>query len=161
MPNERNHHQGRVIVGVNHHERGVAALRYAAEEASRRNAVLVAVTVWSPYGGDIVERTYPCPELDTSYKATAQNILDTACEHAGLPDDLTVEHRVERGLLGPVLADLAHRPHDLLVIAQHHRQAFARLRPAADRYCLQHATAPVLIIPPDWTSTTTHPSVAA
>ncbi|WP_225829268.1 universal stress protein [Streptomyces naphthomycinicus] len=150
MRNDRNDQLRRVIVGVDDRRGSVVTLRCAAEEARRRRAVLVAVTVWSPFGGDVAERAYPCPELDASQKASAQHMLDTACERAGLPGGLPVERRVERGLLGPVLADLAHGPQDLLVVGLRYRQAFAWLRPSADRYCLRKAAAPVLIVPPDW-----------
>ena len=88
-------------------------------------------------------------------------MLNTVCRSAGLPDGLAVERRVEKGLLGPVLAGLAHGPQDLLVIGLRHRPAFSWLRPSPDTYCLRKAAAPVLIVPPDWVSTTGHPAMAA
>ncbi|WP_251096516.1 universal stress protein [Streptomyces sp. Caat 7-52] len=160
MHNERSDHEGRVIVGVDDHKGGVVTLRCAAEEARRRHAVLVAVTVWSPYGGEAAERALPCPELDAAQKASAQAMLDAACEGAGLPDLLPVRRRVERGLLGPVLARLAHGPQDLLVIGLRHLRAFASLRPSPDRYCLRNAAAPLLIVPPDWAPGAPGPAAA-
>ncbi|MFF9768273.1 universal stress protein [Streptomyces sp. NPDC053086] len=155
MHNARDSHPGRVIAGVDDHKESIVTLRCAAEEARRRHALLVAVTVWSPYGGEVAERTLPCPELDASQKASAQAMLDTACSRARLPEGLPLERRVERGMLGPVLAQLAHGPHDLLVIGPRYRQALARLRPSSDRYCLRHAAAPLLIVPPHWAPATT------
>ncbi|GAA2775921.1 hypothetical protein GCM10010521_63170 [Streptomyces rameus] len=160
MSNARNDHPGRVIAGVDDHRQSVVTLQYAAEEARRRDAVLVAVTVWSPYGGDIAERTMPCPELDASQKASAQSLLDTACRRAGLPEGLPLERRVERGVLGPVLAHLAHGPHDLLVIGPRHRHTLAWLRPSSDRYCIRNAATPLVIVPDEWAPTATHSTPA-
>ncbi|MFJ9822234.1 universal stress protein [Streptomyces sp. NPDC101151] len=161
MRNERNDHHARVIVGVDNQEGSMAALQCAAEEARRRNAVLVAVAVWSPFGGDIAERTYPCPQLDAFQKASAVTMLESACERAGLPDDLTVERRVEKGFLGPVLANLANGPHDLLVVGLRYRQGFSWLRPSTDKYCLRYAAAPVLVVPSGWASCAAEPALIA
>ncbi|WP_333778608.1 universal stress protein [Streptomyces sp. IBSBF 3136] len=140
----------RVVVGVDNDQGSVVALRCAAEEARRSGAVLVVVAAWSPFGGEVAERTYPCPELDASQRAAAHRVLDSACERAPLPDDVVVERRVERGPLGPVLVALADGQDDLLVVGLRFRQAFGRLRSSVDRYCKRHAAAPVLVVPPHW-----------
>ncbi|MFF5028734.1 universal stress protein [Streptomyces collinus] len=142
--------QRRVVVGVDHDRSSVVALRCAAEEARRSGAVLVVVATWSPFGGEVAERTYPCPELDASQRSAAQRLLDSACRLAELPEDVVVERRVERGPLGPVLVALADGRADLLVIGLRFRQAFGRLRSTVDRYCRRHAAAPVLVVPPHW-----------
>ncbi|MEU3827496.1 universal stress protein [Streptomyces sp. NPDC029080] len=160
MRNTREDHHGRVIAGVDGHKDNVVTLRYAAEEARRRHAVLVAVTAWSPYGGDIAERTLPCPELDACQKASARTMLDITCARARLPEGLSLERRVEKGLLGPVLAQLARGTHDLLVIGPRHRQRLTCLHPSPDRYCLRNAAAPLLVIPSRWAATTGHPEPA-
>ncbi|MFI0813022.1 universal stress protein [Streptomyces echinatus] len=151
MHSEQHRNQGRVIAGVDGPKGSVVTLRCAAEEARRRHAVLLAVTVWSPFGGDTAERAFPCRELDATQQASARATLEAACERAGLPEHLHVQRRVERGLLGPVLVRLAHGPQDLLVIGLRQLRAAAWLRSSPDRYCLRHAAAPVLVVPPDWT----------
>ncbi|WP_435271428.1 universal stress protein [Streptomyces sp. 1222.5] len=161
MKNTRNDQPGRVIVGIEDREGSVAALKCAAEEARQRHAVLVVVAAWSPYGGVTAARTCPSPELDAAQRASTQVVLNTICQRADLPDDLSVERRVERGRLGPVLAGLAHSPRDLLVVGLRHRSAFAWLRASFDSYCLRSATAPVLVVPPDWASTVAEPVLAA
>ncbi|MFC9278412.1 universal stress protein [Streptomyces collinus] len=142
--------QRRVVVGVDSDRSSVVALRCAAEEARRSGAVLVVVAAWSPFGGDVAERTYPCPELDASQRSAARRLVDSACRLAALPDEIVVERRVERGPLGPALVALADGRDDLLVIGLRFRQAFGRLRSSVDRYCQRHAAAPVLVVPPHW-----------
>ncbi|MGW4567265.1 universal stress protein [Streptomyces sp. NPDC004561] len=161
MRNNRIDQRRRVIVGVDDQKGSIAALQCAAEEAIRRHAILVVVTTWTPYGGDVAERTYPCPALDAKQTASARTMLDSACERARLPQNLTVERRVEKGPLGAVLAYLAGGPEDLLVIGLRYRQPFAWLRPSPDKYCLRKAAAPVLVVPPDWASAPPEPALAA
>ena len=75
--------------------------------------------------------------------------MRSARPSAGVPDDLPVRVRVERGEPGPVLIDVADRPDDLLVIGTGRRSPIGRaLRKSAGRYCLAHAKCPVLAVPP-------------
>ena len=56
---------------------------------------------------------------------------------------------MERGETGEVLVLLADRPGDLIVIGTGRRGLLTRgLRRSAGRYCLAHATCPVLAVPP-------------
>ncbi|MER7693584.1 universal stress protein [Streptomyces sp. NPDC097610] len=146
MQNERKAGRGRVVVGVDGEKGSTAVLQRAAEEARRRDATLVAVMVWSPFGGEYVERMFPCPELSASQEALAREILDTQCERASLPNDVPVEHRVAKGVPGPVLTSLARGAEDLLVVGRKRRQVLRRLRRTVDKYCLQHAASRVLVV---------------
>src|SRR5579875_3835460 len=65
-----------------------------------------------------------------------------------VPADLLVEPHVVRGETGPVLVDVADHPDDLLVIGTGRRGLTRRLRGSVGRYCLAHATCPVLAVPP-------------
>jgi nucleotide-binding universal stress UspA family protein len=141
----------RVVVGVNGSLGSLQALRLAADEARDRHAVLVPVIAWTPPGGDFAERSHPSPYLRRIWREAARQRLAEAFD-AGLggpPDDLQVHARVERGEAGRVLVDVAGHPDDLLVIGTGRRSPVGRLlRKSVGRYCLAHASCPVLAVPP-------------
>jgi nucleotide-binding universal stress UspA family protein len=141
----------RIIVGVHGSLGSLQALRYAAEEARERCVPLVPVIAWVPPGGDAAERSRPSPYLRQFWREEARKRLWAAFEAGlgGVPADLTVEPHVERGATGEVLVLLADRPDDLIVIGTGRRGLLTRgLRRSAGRYCLAHATCPVLAVPP-------------
>jgi nucleotide-binding universal stress UspA family protein len=141
----------RIIVGVHGSLGSLQALRYAAEEARTRKVPLVPVITWIPPGGDVAERRSPSPYLRQVWADAARQRLLAAFEAGlgGVPDDLQVEPCVERGETGPVLVDIADQPDDLLVIGTGRRSLVGRaLRKSVGRYCLAHATCPVLAVPP-------------
>ena len=141
----------RIVVGVHGSLGSLQALRYAAEEARERAVPLVPVLVWVPPGGDLAERRYPSPVLRHVWADAAKQRLIAAFEAGlgGVPADVAVEGRVERGETGPVLVDIASKPGDLLVIGTGRRSLIGRaLRRSVGRYCLAHAKCPVLAVPP-------------
>ena len=141
----------RIVVGVHGSLGSLQALRWAAGEARERHVPLVPVIAWVPPGGDLAERSHPSPYLRRLWQDAARDRLATAFDEGlgGMPGDLTVQPRVERGDTGPVLVDVADEPGDLLVIGTGRRNAVSRaLRRSAGRYCLAHATCPVLAVPP-------------
>jgi nucleotide-binding universal stress UspA family protein len=141
----------RIVVGVHGSLGSLQALRWAVEEARARHLPLVPVIAWVPPGGDLAERSHPSPYLRRLWREAARARLEAAFDQAlgGLPGDLTVQPRVERGDTGPVLVDVADQPGDLLVIGTGRRHPVSRaLRRSVGRYCLAHATCPVLAVPP-------------
>jgi nucleotide-binding universal stress UspA family protein len=141
----------RIVVGVHGSLGSLQALRYAAEEARERGVPLVPVIAWIPPGGDLAERRYPSPHLRNAWTDAAKQRLIAAFEAGlgGMPADVTVEGRVERGETGPVLVDIASKPGDLLVIGTGRRSLIGRaLHKSVGRYCLAHARCPVLAVPP-------------
>jgi nucleotide-binding universal stress UspA family protein len=141
----------RIVVGVHGSLGSLQALRWAAEEARERHLPLVPVIAWVPPGGDLAERSHPSPYLRRLWQDAARARLAAAFEEAlgGVPGDLPVQQRVERGDTGPVLVDVAGQPGDLLVIGTGRRHPVSRaLRRSVGRYCLAHATCPVLAVPP-------------
>ncbi len=142
---------GRIVVGVHGSLGSLQALHWAADEARDRQVALVAVIAWLPPGGDLAERSRPSPYLRRAWRDAAGKRLTEAFEAGlgGLPDDLPVQLRVERGETGPVLVDVADQPGDLLVIGTGRRHPVSRaLRRSVSRYCLAHARCPVLAVPP-------------
>src|ERR1700736_3657060 len=103
---------GRVVVGVHGSLGSLQALRWAAEEARDRQVVLVATIAWIPPGGDLAERTHPSTQLRRVWRDAARQRLIDASDNGlgGLPQDLEVHARVERGETGPVLVDVASQP---------------------------------------------------
>ncbi len=141
----------RVVVGVHGSLGSLQALRRAADEARDRQAALVAVIAWVPPGGDFSERSHPAPYLRQIWRDAAKQRLADAFDAGlgGLPDDVTVLARIERGDPGPVLVDVADSAQDLLVIGTGRRSPISRaLRRSVGRYCLAHARCPVLAVPP-------------
>jgi nucleotide-binding universal stress UspA family protein len=141
----------RIVVGVHGSLGSLQALRYAAEEARTRNVPLVPVIAWVPPGGDMSERRYPSPYLREAWANAAKQRLLDAFETGlgGMPSDVAIEGRVERGEAGPVLVDVAGMPGDLLVIGTGRRALMGRaLRKSVGRYLLAHARCPVLAVPP-------------
>jgi nucleotide-binding universal stress UspA family protein len=141
----------RVIVGAHGSPGSLQALRYATDEARRRDVALLAVIAWIPPGGDITERRHSSPYLRQLWRESASSQLRIAFNEGlgGIPADLDVELHVERGEAGPVLVDIANQRDDLLVIGTGRRTGLGRVfRCPVARYCLAHARCPVLAIPP-------------
>jgi nucleotide-binding universal stress UspA family protein len=126
------------------------ALRYAAEEARRRDATLVPIIAWVPPGGDLAERRQPVYFLRKLWRDAARDrLLDAFDRGLGvLPPGLEIEPLVIRGPAGPVLAETAGQPGDLLVVGTGRRGLLRRLRHSVSRYCLAHAHCPVIAVPP-------------
>ena len=141
----------RVVVGVSGSLGSLQALRLAADEARAASATLVAVIDWVPPGGDFAERSHPSAHLRRIWREAARQRLTEAFDAGlgGLPGDLTVQPRIERGEPGPVLVDVADCADDLLVIGTGRRSPIHRaLRKSVGRYCLAHARCPVFAVPP-------------
>lgn len=141
----------RIIVGVHGSLGSLQALRWAADEARERGAPLVPVIAWVPPGGDLAERSHPSTYLRQIWQEAAVQRLSDAFDECfgGVPAGLEVRARVERGDPGQVLVDVADQPGDLLVIGSGGRSALVRaLHRSVGRYCLAHATAPVVAVPP-------------
>ncbi len=141
----------RVVVGVHGSLGSLQALRWAAAEARDRQVTLVAAIAWCPPGGDLAERTHPSSEVRRAWRDEARQRLIDAFDNGlgGLPNDIEVHARVERGETGAVLVDVADQPDDLLVIGTGQRSFLFRVfRTSVGRYCLAHAKCPVLAVPP-------------
>jgi nucleotide-binding universal stress UspA family protein len=141
----------RIIVGVHGSLGSLQALRFAADEARQREVPMLPVIAWLPPGGDLAERRHSSPYLRKIWREAAFERLSTAFDDGlgGMPADLRVEPHVERGETGPVLVDVADRPDDLLIIGTGRRRGVRRLvRGTVGRYCLAHASCPVLAVPP-------------
>ena len=145
----------RVVVGVSGSAGSLEALRFAAEMArndggARNEAVLAPVLAWTPPGGDLAERRYPCPPLREIWKQAAWDRLWKAIDLAigGPPADLSFRPEVVRGEAGQVLTQVAVNPGDILVVSAGRPGALRRLLAGnISRYCLAHARCPLIAVP--------------
>lgn len=141
----------RIIIGANGSPGSIRALRYAEDLARISDAALVPVIAWTPPGGEMAERRAPSAELRRAWADAARDRLRAALEAAwaGMPDGLSVRAIIARGQPGPVLVDVADSGDDLLVLGTGRRTLRSRLASGrVTRYCLRHASCPVLAVPP-------------
>jgi nucleotide-binding universal stress UspA family protein len=141
----------RVVVGVSGSAGSLAALRYAADFAWGQQVTLMPVLAWTPPGGDLADRRFPCAELRASWVRDAKERLEKAIGLAigGPPDGIGFEPRTVRGEAGQVLAAITAEPGDVLVIGAGRPGRLRRLVAGhVARYCVGHSTCPVLAVPP-------------
>jgi nucleotide-binding universal stress UspA family protein len=141
---------GRIVVGLDGSVGSLQALRYAVEEARRRQVELVAVVAWLPLNGDLAGRRGPSLYADQWARDSAWQRLRLAFDEGlgGIPADLTVHTLVVRGHPKHVLVDVADQVADLLIIGAGRRGLFRRLFAApVGRWCIAHATCPVITVP--------------
>ena len=142
---------GRVVVGVSGSPSSLEALRAAVDEAVRGRVELLAVTAWTPVGGEAGYRRAPCPELLGLWERQACARLRNCFAEAfgGYPGGLVVRPLVVRAAPGPALVGTADRPDDLLVVGAGERGWPARwFHGGTARHCVAHAGCRVLAVPP-------------
>ncbi|MHC3469551.1 universal stress protein [Streptomyces sp. 7R007] len=161
---------GRVIVGVDDSPAGRCALHAAVAQARELGRELVSVRAYpAPAGGGTAWRSAPVwrmPRLPRPPTSEPRHRLRVACEErelsavtrlfeqalGGVPHDVRVHPVAVVGPPGPVLVAVAHRE-DLLVVGKPHARRPRRLWPwrwfrsSTHRYCVRHATCPVLTVP--------------
>jgi nucleotide-binding universal stress UspA family protein len=142
-----------LVVGVDGTAAGVAALRWAVDQARATGARVLAIAVTEPpplvVGG---------PEVGGGL--VAQNLLDadqlTAAADAWLSEAIAalpadagqfVDREVRRGDAATVLLDAAHDA-DLLVLGNHGRGAIAgMLAGSVAQRCVHHPICPLVLVP--------------
>jgi nucleotide-binding universal stress UspA family protein len=139
----------RVVVGVDGSDASTRALRWANGHARSVGSRVVAVLTWQL-------TTLPAPSSVTAgivpplpeWHAKAEHLLDTVCQAALGADADEVEQVV---LHSPAAVGLLRTVtlHDLLVLGDRGRGGFARLLlGSVSRQCAEHATCPVVVVPP-------------
>ncbi|MFA3843791.1 universal stress protein [Streptomyces aureus] len=139
----------RVVVGLSGSVNSLTALHRAATEARLTGRTLLAVMAYGPRAG--AQHPYlPTPITEQSRHSAVQQLIRALDGAFGATrDDLPVEGFVVRGKSGPTLVGVARRADDILVVGTGHRSRLSRaLLPSVARYCLAHASCPVLAVPP-------------
>jgi nucleotide-binding universal stress UspA family protein len=133
---------GRIVVGYDGSAAAHDALRWAADEARRRQATLEAVSAWEiPITAGVV-----LVDLADDAELAAKQRLADALAALDLPADMPVETYVLEGAAGPLLTRVA-RGADLLVVGSRGHGGFSGLLlGSVSSYCAHHATCPVVIL---------------
>ena len=141
----------RIIAGVSGSTRSLPALRRAGDLADAQDATLVAVHVWAPPAMELASLQFPSERLYREWEDEAWQRLWRALDTAfgGLPPGLRVQPVIAHGTPGWILVRAAARADDVLVIGTGRQARASRLwHGTVGRYCLAHATCPVVAIPP-------------
>ncbi|HMD47056.1 MAG TPA: universal stress protein [Acidimicrobiales bacterium] len=132
----------RVVVGVDGSAHSDQAVRWAAEEAGYRNAVLRIVHLWQfpPMGAYSVSPT-------DGYESIATQTLAAAVDLAASVDpDLTIESETRFGSVVDGLREASVEAQLLVVGARGHGGFSDLLVGAVGQQCAHHAPCPVVIV---------------
>ncbi|MEU6708947.1 universal stress protein [Streptomyces wuyuanensis] len=129
----------RIVVGIDGSPSSLAALRFALEEASRGEADVLAVLAW--------QSTVHVPEALAAEREKAKERLDAILAEAAFGPAARLDSTTPLGPAGPVLVRTADREDDLLVIGTPTSRRRVFPRRSVSRFCLSHATCPVLAVP--------------
>jgi len=139
-------HEPVIVVGVDRSRHGRAALRWAAEEAVRRQAGLRIVHVWQSGRADVRARL---PESSSSRRLRAAQHQATVGWVSEQLEGRTVPYTVEAvdGAPGPVLVEVSAEA-DLLVVGTGEHVGLDRLlHGSVSHYCVSNAICPVVAVP--------------
>lgn len=131
-----------IVVGVDGSPASLLALRWALEHARRTDATVTAVMAWT------VPELYDWPmptaeQLDLATKNSLRETVRTAVPEAELPH---IHLRTAGGHPAEVILDCAASA-ELLVVGHRGTGTFARaLIGSTARYCVDHATCPVVVV---------------
>jgi nucleotide-binding universal stress UspA family protein len=141
--------QNEIIVGLDDSPSGKAALRWAADQAIRRQAVLRAIHVlgW-PYGPR--EATFDAQAgsanvtLDQAQATYLAGITKVFNDIAPRPDWLI---EFAKGAPGPVLVRESRDSQALVIGTREHVGLGRLLSGSISHYCISHASCPVISVP--------------
>jgi nucleotide-binding universal stress UspA family protein len=144
----------RIVVGVDGSAHGRAALRFAAEEARLRRAILVATHAWqftAPVAvGTSDVMAMPAQNLSAELAAdreVAERVLEEAIEDAlGASPDVEIERLLVEDAPGEGLV-VAAEGAELVVVGSRGRGSFASaVLGSVSHHVVQHAPCPVVIV---------------
>lgn len=137
----------RIVVGVDGSHSSVLALRWAADEATLRQATLAVVHAWSDGN---VGAGAPGSAFSVDIEApqqAARAALDDVLASASLPAELRIERHAVMGPGATVLLEAAAGA-DLLVVGTRGRGGVAGLLlGSVSHACIREATCPVVVVP--------------
>jgi nucleotide-binding universal stress UspA family protein len=140
---------GHIVVGVDESDGAAAALRWALDEARRREATLDVVHAWQQFIPALVPGAVAIEPDRNALKAAAGELVTKMVDNVVGPHDAKVTVRLELGEGSPadVLVKAAAEA-DLLVVGSRGRGGFAGLLlGSVSQQCAHHAPCPVVIVP--------------
>lgn len=138
----------RVVVGIDRSLAGLRALRWAVNEARRRNVELYAVRAWR-FG--VAWQGAEVRQWRRDFEVDAAGEIQAAFREAlgGPPPDVAVHALVAEGQVPQVLAAFACGDDDLIVVGDRRSRRglwrWGGIGPA----CLRESTCPVVTVPAD------------
>lgn len=139
------------MVGVSGSLGSVTALYRGTAEARRRGAELWPVLAWEPPGGELAARRSPASDLmvDEWLRLARRQLAAVLNDvFGGGEPGVPLHALIVRGTPGRALVETACREDDLLVVGAGRRGWHRAFSGWVTRYCLAHATCPVLAVPP-------------
>jgi nucleotide-binding universal stress UspA family protein len=134
-----------IVVGVDGKSTGQAALMFAMREATMRGSALEVVTAWT-WDAAYLPTLGVQPAAVRERAEQAQEVAISAALASTIAPPVISRHVVQ-GEAGPALLEVA-KPADYLVVGTEHRSAVSRaLLGSVSRYCMRHATCPVVVVP--------------
>lgn len=138
----------KIVVGIDGSEAAQRGLEWAVAEAAVRDARLVVVHAWqpstavmSPYGATLAD---PVSLADAARSTLVDSVA--AADQTGLA--IPPEQVLVQGPAAPALIEAAHGS-SLLVVGSRGRGGFTGLLlGSVSQQIAQHATVPVVIVPP-------------
>jgi nucleotide-binding universal stress UspA family protein len=140
-----------IVVGVDGSEGSLQALRWAADEARLRKALLQVVLAWDYPASLFAGASFSVPDLEIlgDFGKLAEARLGQALQDASSAlEGVEVERRVIEG--APALALIeAAKGADLLVVGTRGHGGFVGLLlGSVSQQCAHHAPCPIVIVPP-------------
>lgn len=135
----------RIIVGIDDSPASIAALKFAAEEATLRDVPLRIIHSWQVDATMAMgAAAIPWQDFETDAQEVATSVVAEALGDEGAAQaDVEVVH----GIAGQVLV-AACQPDDLLVLGTRVHTGLKRmLHGSVSRHCLTHAPCAVLAVP--------------
>ncbi|MFM7063505.1 MAG: universal stress protein [Actinomycetes bacterium] len=136
-----------IVVGVDGSENSLDALRWAADEARRRDALLRVVAV---FNAPIMSTGYEVVAPDPSDLAAASNTMldaavDTVRQDGGL-EGVHVATEVVEGHAGERLIELSHDADLVVVGARGHGGFLGMVLGSVTGHVVNHAACPVVVV---------------
>jgi nucleotide-binding universal stress UspA family protein len=140
-----------IVVGVDGSDGSLQALRWAADEARLRKALLQVVLAWDYPASLLAGASFSVPDLEIlgDFGKLAEARLGQALQDASSAlEGVEVERRVIEG--APALALIeAAKDADLLVVGTRGHGGFVGLLlGSVSQQCAHHAPCPIVIVPP-------------
>jgi nucleotide-binding universal stress UspA family protein len=139
----------RIVVGVDGSEPSIAALRWAAFEAHRRNSDMLVVSCYSVpvYGGEMAAVSPTNEDLDMIKEAAAAVVSRATELVAKVDSQLAVDGLVEMSSASVAISQAAHAGDEIVVGATGHNSFMDGLLGSVAMGVMHRSHVPVIVVP--------------